>query len=130
MKQTGGYIEAVSEPGKGSCFTIYLPRVAEAEASGAPALPDPPANPLAKTILLVEDDEMVRQFTGDLLKESGYQVLCAANGLDAFRLFSERTDPIHLLLTDLVMPQMNGPELARRLRRIAPELKVLYRPAM
>ncbi len=104
----------------------YLPRVAEPEASGAPALPDSPVNPRAKTILLVEDDEMVRQFTRELLKDSGYQVLCAANGLDGFRLFSERTNPIHLLLTDLVMPHMSGPELARRLRRIAPELKVLY----
>jgi len=124
IKQMGGYIEVASDIGKGSTFTVYLPYVDSTDEAISASLRH--ASHFSGTVLLVEDDDVVRVFVRDLLRESGYRVLCAANGANALRLFQDSTSPIDLVLTDVVMPKMSGPELAKRLRDMSPELKVLY----
>jgi CheY-like chemotaxis protein len=112
--------------GKGTTFKIYLPRVeqtAELPEPGA-ALAELPHG--SETVLLVEDDEMVRALAQAILERYGYTVLVARNVHDALRLAQEGSGQIHLLLTDTIMPVMNGPELAKRVRSIRPETKVLF----
>src|SRR6266571_4899733 len=131
VKQSEGYITAYSEPGHGTTFKIYLPRAA---APGA-ASPTPPAPPApqgkataggSETILVVEDEEAVRSLSRRALEASGYTVLAAADGPDAVRLLERYRGPIHLVLTDVIMPGMNGRELAQRLVQRRPGLRVLY----
>ena len=126
VKQAGGNIEVYSEEGQGTTFKIYLPRVEEAaeklETGGVTT-----AMPGGKeTILLVEDEEMVRNLATRLLKRLGYDVLSASSGGDAIVAAEEHSAPIHLLLTDVVMPGMNGRQLADRIAEIHAETKVLY----
>ncbi|MGV3723426.1 MAG: CHASE3 domain-containing protein [Actinomycetota bacterium] len=125
IKQSGGHVWVYSEPGRGSTFKIYLPRV-----SCAPQV-KPTETPLAlargtETILLVEDEPFVRAVARQILEMSGYQVLEAGHGADALRVSAEFDGPIHLLLTDVVMPQMNGRELAQALAPLRPEVRVLF----
>src|SRR6266571_2591092 len=131
VKQSEGYITAYSEPGHGTTFKIYLPRAA---APGA-ASPTPPAPPApqgkataggSETILVVEDEEAVRSLSRRALEASGYTVLAAADGPDAVRRLERYGGPIHLVLTDVIMPGMNGRELAQRLVQRRPGLRVLY----
>jgi len=126
VKQSNGYIAVESAPGRGSTFSVYLPRV---DAAADP-LPTPPAEEAVAhrpaTVLVVDDEEAVREITRDILVEHGYTVLEAANGREALRLCEARSDPIHLLLTDVVMPGMSGVELGQRLTRLRPEVKVLH----
>ncbi len=126
VKQSGGNIWVYSEPGRGTTFKIYLPRVSEAAGDAAPA--GGPGAPSAgrETILLVEDDEAVRRLARDILTGQGYQVLEAAHGGEALLVAGRHQGPIHLLLTDVVMPQMSGRVLAERLAATRPEVKVLY----
>jgi GAF domain-containing protein len=125
INQSGGTIWVYSEPGKGTTFKIYLPRTAEAAeeigrgADAAPALG-------SETILLVEDEEGVRELVRDLLRERGYTVLEAGHGAEALDVARRHGGPIDLLLTDVVMPHMGEPELAERLGTLQPSLKVLY----
>jgi PAS domain S-box-containing protein len=127
VKQSGGYIWAYSEPGHGTTFRIYFPLVGEKPS----ALPQrdqvgylPPG---AETILLVEDEEIVRTLAIHVLGDLGYTVLEAANGEQALRVLQEHAgETIHLLLTDVVMPKMGGRALAERLRTIRPDLKMLF----
>jgi two-component system, cell cycle sensor histidine kinase and response regulator CckA len=126
VKQSGGFIWLYSEPGKGSTFKIYLPR---AVGGGRPAAAQPgPAEILqgTETILLVEDDAGVRELAGRILLAGGYKLLKAAHPEEAVRLFDQHPGPIHLLLTDVVMPGTNGRELASRLVSKRPEMKVLF----
>ncbi|ADK85618.1 multi-sensor hybrid histidine kinase [Desulfarculus baarsii DSM 2075] len=125
VKQHGGSIYVYSEPGQGSTFKIYLPRVTA--PSGDLAEPALLAQPVGghETILLVEDDDVVRDFSGRMLERLGYVVLAAADGDDALRL-AAATERVDLLLTDVIMPRMSGKELARRLSAQRPEIKVLY----
>ncbi len=126
VKQSDGDIWVYSEPGKGSTFKIYLPRVDEPpeqlreKASGDELLRG------SETILLVEDEEEVQKLAVRVLERQGYRVLSARNGDEALLICEEHKDPIHLMLTDVVMPGMNGQELAERLRPFHPKMKVLY----
>jgi two-component system cell cycle sensor histidine kinase/response regulator CckA len=126
VKQSGGYIWVYSEPGKGTSFKIYLPLVEEnAELPKPDSAPDD-ALCGSETILLVEDEEMVRALALAILERYGYTVLAAKHVNDALRIAQEGPRPIHLLLTDTIMPGMNGPELAVQVLAIRPEMKVLY----
>ncbi|MBI2433888.1 MAG: response regulator, partial [Candidatus Hydrogenedentes bacterium] len=114
-----------SEVGKGTTFKIYLPRVEEAAYDQLPAPPKSPARG-TETILLVEDDEALRNLSQRILTSAGYTVLVAARGEEALSLMARHAGPVHLLLTDVVMPGMSGGVLAGRLMEDHPSLKVLY----
>jgi PAS domain S-box-containing protein len=127
VKQSEGYIWVDSEPDAGSCFRVYLPR-AKAEA---PADPAPPGRkgetPLgAETILLVEDEEIVRELVKEMLTGFGYDVLEARNGREAIDVSLEHAGPIDLLVSDVIMPGMSGPEAARAVVERRPETRVLF----
>ena len=124
-KQSGGSVWIYSEPGRGSSFKIYLPAV-----QAACAIERRPQEPLSaprrtETILLVEDEQAVRDLTERVLKKHGYTVIAAANPRSALSLIEEHPT-IDLLLTDLVMPQMNGHQLAEQIKDRAPTTRVLY----
>jgi CheY-like chemotaxis protein len=126
VTQSGGAIRVESEPGQGATFTIELPRVdAPADLTGAPAAQGAAPHG-SETVLLVEDEAEVRGLARDILRQQGYTVLESADGDDALRIGREHAGPIHLLVTDVVMPQMGGRELADRLRAGRRETKVLY----
>ena len=126
VKQSGGWIWVYSEPGHGTTFKVYLPRVTEAAAPAAPS-PAPPASVRgSETVLVVEDDEMIRKLVQKVLKANGYTVLVAASGGDAERVAAQHDGPIHLLMTDVVMPGLNGREVAQRLAAQRAGIRVLY----
>jgi two-component system, cell cycle sensor histidine kinase and response regulator CckA len=123
VKQSDGFIYVYSEPGHGTTFKIYLPAV-EGEVE-RPAEPLPPRRG-SETILLVEDEEGLRELIGELLVENGYNVLTAENPTRAIQIAEQHPGPIDLLLTDVVMPQMNGREMAGRVKTLRPDVRVLY----
>lgn len=125
VKQSGGHIAVYSEPGHGTTFKTYLPAVAQAvEASEDQASPS--ATRDSETLLLVEDQEELRDLLAEVLEGSGYTVLKARDCMDALRICDERETPIHLLLTDVIMPQMSGRELVDRVQPVRPAMKVLF----
>jgi len=111
--------------GKGACFSIYLPAAQEAARGRAPARASTPPKG-AETILLVEDQAEVRRYARKMLRQQGYKVLDARSGPEALRVWKRRQGSIDMLLTDVIMPQMSGRELAQDLKAQRPELKVLY----
>jgi PAS domain S-box-containing protein len=127
VKQSGGYVWVYSEIDRGTTFKVYLPAV-----SGAPNAAETEREPAAQLaggperILLVEDEPNVRRIAKRILERNGYTVLEASNGVDALRLMEHRQEPIALVLTDLVMPEMGGRELASRLRIVSPTSRVLF----
>ncbi len=130
VKQSGGYIWVHSEVGRGTTFKIYLPRVA---ATGEPAAQVAAApvefrkvEPGTETILLVEDEANLRYLARQYLEKQGYKVIEAADGAVAMQIAVAHEKVIHLLLTDVIMPGMNGRELAQRISEIRPNVKVLY----
>jgi two-component system cell cycle sensor histidine kinase/response regulator CckA len=126
VKQCGGDIWVYGEPGKGATFKIYLPRVDEPlEERREKVLGDEFLRG-SETILLVEDEENVRKLTLRILERQGYKVLSARDGDDALLICEQFKDPIHLMLTDVVMPRMSGHELAKHLKSSHPKMKVLY----
>jgi signal transduction histidine kinase len=126
VKQSGGYIWMNSEIGKGTAFKIYLPRVNERAERYKPVAAQAEIRGGTETILLVEDEDMVRRLVKDVLERSGYRVIEAASGKDAIRLAQDKADAISLLLTDVVMPEMSGRDLAGKLTPLRPEMRVLY----
>jgi CheY-like chemotaxis protein len=127
VKQRGGHIGVTSEPGHGTVFTMYFPRASEAarpvqEPGGPKALERG-----SGAILVVEDEEALRRFVARTLEEFGYNVL-EASGPGKGIALAKRHRRIDLLITDVVMPRMNGPELAERVRAIRPGIRVLYIP--
>jgi PAS domain S-box-containing protein len=125
VKQHGGHIWVYSEPGKGATFKIYLPRVEEAASVLKPPV-EPSMTRGEETILIVEDEPAVGAIAERALKARGYTVLIARSAEEAEGLFSEHHERISLLLTDVVLPGINGPKLYERLRTRDPSLKVLY----
>ncbi len=126
-KQSGGTVGVYSEPGHGTTVKVYLPRVEEALSRPAPPVIKPASRPpCTETLLLVENDEGVRNFACAVLTEEGYTVLEASNGEEAMQLSVRHDEPIHLLVTDVVLPGMNGRVLAERLMSQRPNLRVLY----
>jgi PAS domain S-box-containing protein len=126
VKQSGGYIWVYSEVGKGTTFKIYLPRTAEEVDESGPGRSLVEAQQGTETLLLVEDEDAVRALVRNVLKERGYRVMEASRGQDALDLAEQYWGQIDLLVTDVVMPQMSGRELARRLANLRPQIKVLY----
>jgi signal transduction histidine kinase len=126
VKQSGGSIGVYSEPGSGAAFKVYLPRVFEtAEVPVAPSLePEVPAG--TETILLAEDDEAVRSIAVLALTRAGYRLLAADSGPMALQLAADHAGAIHLLVTDVVMREMSGRQLAEELGRVRPETRILY----
>ena len=126
VRQTGGGISVESEPGKGSTFRIYLPQVtAPVDFTKTPLAPvDKSEN--FETVLVVEDEEIVRELVCEVLQEQGYNILCARDGVDALEMAGNFDGTIHLLVTDVIMPHMNGQELAAKLSTLRPDMKVLY----
>src|SRR5438552_1552359 len=126
VKQSGGYIWVYSEPGQGTTFKIYLPRVAAPADSVLPVTHWSKLPQGTETLLLVEDEPEVRWLVRDMLQHLGYTILEARHGIEAQVLSIQHPGPIHLLITDVVMPQMSGREIAEQLRSEHPETKVLY----
>lgn len=126
VKQSDGYIWGYSEPGQGSSFKVYLPRLMDDASPATTDLETEASTEGTETILVVEDDEVVGNVAARMLRSDGYQVLTATNGEEALRVSEEHRDAIHLLLTDVVMPKISGPELAKRIQRLRPDLRILY----
>jgi CheY-like chemotaxis protein len=126
VKQANGFIWVYSEPGHGTTFKIHLPRVnKQAEQYGGPAtLPPLPTG--TETVLLAEDAAAVRVAARQILERAGYTVLEAPTGKDALTIASKRQAPIHLLLTDVVMPEMSGRQVAEQFAEFRPASKVLF----
>ncbi|MBF8258374.1 MAG: Blue-light-activated protein, partial [Actinobacteria bacterium] len=125
VKQSGGYIWVYSEPGKGATFKVYFPRVLTAAESVKEGTKEPLLRG-KETVLVVEDEETVRSLVRDVLIEHGYTVLTAIDGQDAIKIGREYKEPIHLIVTDVVMPKTGGREAVESLAPHLPGVKVLY----
>ena len=126
VRQSGGHIWVYSEPGLGTTFKIYFPRVAEVADLPPQNVRKSGASKASETILIVEDSRLLAKVTRDFLEADGYKVLMASNPKEAIDIAANHQDSIHLLLTDVVMPDMNGRELAEYLLAKRPEMRVLY----
>ncbi|MDP2646234.1 MAG: response regulator [Desulfobacterales bacterium] len=126
VKQNNGVIWVHSAPGQGATFKIYLPAVKEAAAPEVKEQVDVRQLGGSETLLIVEDDHALRNLARQVLEKHGYRILTAENGEDALRISKAHAGPIHLMLTDVVMPKMSGKETAARLQPLYPRMKVLY----
>jgi PAS domain S-box-containing protein len=128
VQQSGGHVRVESTPGEGAIFRVYLPRTTEARTPPVPVRE--PRQPIARrgseTVLLVEDEGQLRVLARDILRGAGYQVFEAPNAAEAIKVSQRHAGPIHLLVTDVVMPHIGGQELARRLGAERPRMRVLY----
>jgi two-component system cell cycle sensor histidine kinase/response regulator CckA len=137
VKQTGGFVFVDSEPGKGAAFSIYLPRHAGAAAGAEAGSAARPGADLADaqatrdltgtgTVLLVEDEDPVRLFSARALRNKGYKVIEAKSGEAALEVINGGGEKVELLITDVVMPRMDGPSLVKRVRELYPDMKVIF----
>ncbi|HZD54701.1 MAG TPA: ATP-binding protein, partial [Candidatus Aquicultoraceae bacterium] len=127
VKQSDGYIWVYSEIGEGTTIKVYLPQAEEPVAeTPSPGKPAHSGEKGWETLLLAEDEDLVRELARTILVEKGYRILEARNGREAVGIALRHEGPIHMLVTDVVMPQMSGRELARRMERIRPGIRVLY----
>ncbi len=126
VKQSGGHIDVKSAPGSGSTFSVFLPAVETPARVAAPSSADTVSAAVTARVLLVEDDDAVRQFAEEVLREAGHEVFAAADGNEALALASRDAAQIDVLVTDVVMPGLNGIELADRLELSMPRLRVLF----
>ena len=126
IQQSGGHIQVSSEPGLGTTFEIYLPRVDDTRQIALPTISSSELPRGTETILVLEDQDQVREFASDMLERLGYNVLAASNGNDALALCLTMSTSIDLLLADVVMPNMSGPEFVERLRQLHQGFEVIY----
>ncbi len=126
VQQSGGSVRVYSEPGRGATFRILLPQAKDDAEWREPQESQERSQPGCETVLLAEDEDMVRTLTRRILESHGYRVLEARDGSEALEMAERHIGPLHLLLTDVVMPKMSGTELAQHLRKSRPEAKVLY----
>ncbi|MGL4494440.1 MAG: ATP-binding protein, partial [Beijerinckiaceae bacterium] len=132
IKQTGGFIYCDSEVGRGTTFRIYLPKAEpmedeqDAAQAAEPTKPKPADLTGQGTILLVEDEEAVRRFAERALTQRGYTVLVATNGAHGLEVAQSHAGPIDLVLSDVVMPEMDGPSMARELRTLRPDARFIF----
>jgi CheY-like chemotaxis protein len=125
MEQAGGHVVVYSELGRGTTFKLYFPKIEE-EESNSRARPTVAVAKGTETVLLAEDDHDLCEITTELLQNDGYRVLAAEDGPAALARVAEFHEPIHLLLTDMVLPGLNGIELANLIQKTHPNLKVLF----
>jgi signal transduction histidine kinase/CheY-like chemotaxis protein len=126
VKQNGGHVAVYSEPGQGTTFRIYLPRSAEPRTAAAPEAAAAPLTGGSEAILLVEDNDQLRDATGGILQALGYRVAAAANGDEALAAFERLDGRVDLVICDVVMPGMSGPEVVQRIRARRGETRVLF----
>jgi CheY-like chemotaxis protein len=125
VTQAGGHVDVYSEPGKGSVFKIYFPEIAPPSTEWIAPMERSASNLHGtETILLAEDDDMIRQLTKRVLEKYGYRVLAARTGMEALAIASEAS--VDLLLTDVVMPELSGPELVERLASTHPQVRTIF----
>jgi two-component system, cell cycle sensor histidine kinase and response regulator CckA len=127
VEESGGYVCLRSEPGEGTTVEVYLPAILAAPTAEVPAQPEPvPAEARPTTILLVEDEDAVRGVARKALERAGYRVLAVGNGAEALQVVEKRGPELDLVVSDVVMPGMSGPEMVQRVRQAYPALRVLY----
>jgi CheY-like chemotaxis protein len=126
VTQNGGFVQVQSAPGEGATFTLYLPRTTQTNSQAPFSEPEAPLRRGNETILFVEDEDTILRVGQRLLENLGYRVLAAAKPGDALRLAEEHAGQVQLLLTDVIMPEMNGQELAQRLLALQPDLRVVF----
>jgi len=124
-KGHGGFVKAYSEPGRGSTFVVYLPATPEVAPEAVDRKETPLPHGRGELVLVVDDEEPIRQLTREILERKGYTAVTAVDGTDALALFSKWQDKIKVVLTDVSMPGMDGVALVRLLRKMEPGLKVI-----